>query len=79
MAKRKIEDINPETKAFCHSCKYWDPVGFYTWQREENPKMRECKHMKRCNRIYKLASAKQMTINDYQNDAIEIVKGGGRD
>jgi hypothetical protein len=59
-------DTNPITKPYCTDCKFWEPTGFYTWQREENPKMRECKHRKRCERVYGMATKTgQMQLSDF--------------
>jgi hypothetical protein len=60
-------DGNPITKPFCIDCKLWDPIGFYTWEREEDVTKRICKHLKRCNRVYNLANKqyKQLELNNY--------------
>lgn len=62
--KTNIADTNPVTKPFCKDCSLWEPTGFYTWMREENPKMRECKHLKRCERAYKMAN-NQTQLSDF--------------
>lgn len=60
-------DGNPVSKSFCKDCKFWEPVGFYTWEREEDPAKRKCKHLKRCERVYKIAEKKdgQMKLSDF--------------
>ena len=66
MPKVNQADINPESKPFCIGCKHWVPVGFYTWEREEDPKKRECKLLKPCSRAFKMGGMdKQMQINDF--------------
>jgi predicted phosphoadenosine phosphosulfate sulfurtransferase len=60
-------DGNPITKPYCKDCKFWDPIGFYTWEREEDFSKRKCKHLKKCNRIYDLVIKQeiQMDLSNY--------------
>lgn len=69
-------DGNPNTKQYCEGCTFWDPVGFYTWEREENPLKRECKHLKRCNRVFLIANKqdKQISLSDFIGGKNEIHK-----
>jgi hypothetical protein len=60
-------DENPITKLFCKDCQFWKPVGFYTFEREMDPEKRKCKHLKRCERVYKMALKKtgQMELSEF--------------
>ena len=46
---------NPITKPYCKDCKYYEPIGFYGWERKMAPETNKCKHLKRCGRIWRTA------------------------
>ncbi len=59
-------DTNPITKPYCQDCKYWEPVGFYRFEREADPNKRKCKHLQICKRVYQIATeSRQMQLSDF--------------
>ncbi len=52
---------NPVSKPFCKGCKFWEPIGFYGWERKMDPETNKCKHLKRCGRVWR-------TAKDYRRD-----------
>lgn len=73
-ANKNIADINPVTNPFCQDCKFWKPVGFYTWEREKNPDKRKCKYLKQCERVYKLAKKETKIIKEFVTAESDSIK-----
>ena len=59
-------DTNPITKPFCQGCKFWEPIGFYTFEREMDANKRKCKHLQKCSRVYQIVTkSDQMQLSDF--------------
>jgi hypothetical protein len=59
-------DDNPINNPYCEGCKYYEPIGFYGWERKMYPETSKCKHLKRCGRVWKMGEdINQITISDY--------------
>lgn len=61
---------NPNSHAYCIGCEHYRSKGSFIYELERDPRMRKCRNLRICYRLYRLLSGadSKNTVRQKSND-----------